>query len=151
MTSAAHRASAPAHQDHQPPVAVAAGPDLAAADAELEVDARRQQLEAQMRALKTQIQALKQEQQRFEREGCGNPSCPRTRERLRQRAESRRSSDIALILLFDAIWITGLVLWTRGGTETLRKVGKIAFGVGFGVGAFHCAAMTHRYRRVQQQ
>jgi hypothetical protein len=158
MTSGTHRATGSIRQDNQPPVAVAAGPDLAAVDAELEriaieqreLDAARKQLEAEERALDAELQALSREEHRLNHEGCGNPTCPRTREHLRQRAESRRSSAIAFMLLFDAVWITGLVLWTRGGTETLRKVGKIAFGVGFGVGAFHCAAMTQRYRRVQQ-
>jgi hypothetical protein len=40
------------------------------------------------------------------------------------------SSCCSLILLFTAVWITGLVLWTRGGTDTLKKVGQAAFGAG---------------------
>jgi hypothetical protein len=33
----------------------------------------------------------------------------------------------SIFFLFTAIWVTGLVLWGKGGTETVKKLGQVAF------------------------
>jgi hypothetical protein len=79
----------------------------------------------------------------------GTALAQQPRRRVEQNSSYATSCLSSALLLFTAVWITGLLLWKKGGTETLQKVGKIAFGAGMG-GFAGCSAIcltAHMTRR----